>query len=374
MSFLDRFKIQPKYKSTDPEQRVVGVAELTDTPEDAAVLVSLAREDADARVRRAALTRIQDTGVLADRAASDADASIRAELVDRLARIAMTSDTADAALRALAALSDPKQIGTVAKESPVDAVRVEAVGRLTDVKSLSSVARHASDARVAGLAAARVQDPAELLNIAAKTDHKDVGIGALERAAAMGGADRATLDGLADRAKNKSVSKRAKAMVQAIDDTEAARKAALEQHQQRVTAFVASAQALGVSATAPNLAAELAALEADWDAFAASATEPLAASERARFGSANQARADARTRRGRAEREAMRTGAGKRAKISARWSTAQRRDARPPRGRAIGMGAPLIPRPRRTSGSWRASIRRAARRASATTIVSTPCR
>ena len=306
MSFLDRFKIQPKYKSADPEQRVAGVAELTDTPEDAAALVSLAREDADARVRRAALARIQDTGVLADLAASDADASIRGQLVDRLARIAMTSDTAAAALGALAALSDPKQIGTVAKESPVDAVRVEAVGRLTDVKSLSSVARHASDARVAGLAAERVQDPAELLNIAAKTDHKDVGIGALERAAAMGAADRATLDGLADRAKNKSVSKRAKAMVQAIDDAEAARKAALEQHQQRVTAFVARAEVLGVSTTAPGLAAEVDALEADWDAFAASATESLAASDRARFASAVSAARAVLERQAqeRAEREA----------------------------------------------------------------------
>ena len=87
MSFLDRFKIQPKYKSTDPEQRVAGVQELTDTPEDAAVLVSLAREDADARVRRAALARVQDVTVLADLAASDADTSIRAELVERLDRV-----------------------------------------------------------------------------------------------------------------------------------------------------------------------------------------------------------------------------------------------------------------------------------------------
>src|SRR5215471_5799902 len=118
MAFLDRFKIQPKYKSTDPEQRVAGVQELTDSPEDAAVLVSLAREDADARVRRAALARLQDVTVLADLAAADADAAIRGELVDRLATVAASSDSADAALRALSALSEPKQIGTVAKSSP----------------------------------------------------------------------------------------------------------------------------------------------------------------------------------------------------------------------------------------------------------------
>src|ERR1700751_742309 len=133
MSFLDRFKIQPRYKSPDPEQRVAGVQDLTDTPEDAAVLVTLAREDADARVRRAALARIQDMNVLADVAAADGGASIRADLIEGLANGAGSSDSADAALRALAALTDPKQIGTVAKSSPVEAVRVEAVGRLTDV-------------------------------------------------------------------------------------------------------------------------------------------------------------------------------------------------------------------------------------------------
>jgi hypothetical protein len=306
MSFLDRFKIQPRYKSTDPEQRVAGVQELTDSPEDAAVLVSLAREDADPRVRRAALARVQDAAVLAGLAGSDADPAVRAELVERLARLATSSDSTEAALAALTALTDQKQLGIVAKESPIDAVRVAAVGRLTDVKALSSVARHASDARAAGLAAERVQDGGELLNIAVKTDHKDVGIAALERAAAMGVADRATLDGLADRAKNKSVGKKARAMVQAIDDAEAARKAALEQHQQRVTGFAARAEAVGGLAASPGAAAELDALEAEWNAFASTATEPVAASDRGRFTSALSAAREAieRDARERAERDA----------------------------------------------------------------------
>jgi Domain of Unknown Function (DUF349) len=286
MSFLDRFKIQPRYKSTDPEQRVAGVQELTDTPEDAAVLVSLARDDADARVRRAAIARIQDANILADLAAGDPDATIRAELIERLAGIAMSADSAAAALRALAALSDPKQIGTVAKASPLEAVRVEAVGRLSDVKTLSSVARHAADGRVAVLATERVQDAAELLNIAVKTDHKDAGIGALERAAALGAADRATLEGIADRAKNKSVGKRARAMVQAIDEQEAARKAALERHQQRIAGFIARAEGLSASTTAPDTEARIAALEAEWSAFESSEADPIAASDRARFSAA----------------------------------------------------------------------------------------
>ena len=95
------------------------------------------------------------------------------------------------------------------------------------------------------------QDPAELLNIAVKTDHKDAGIGALERARHTGGdLDRAIRSrGSADRAKNKSVGKRARAMVQAIDDAEAAQKAALEQHQQRVAGAIARVEALAASTT-----------------------------------------------------------------------------------------------------------------------------
>src|SRR3954468_20799580 len=54
MSFLDRFKLQPRYKSVDPDLRVAGVQELSDSTEDTAVLAALAREDTDVRVRRAA--------------------------------------------------------------------------------------------------------------------------------------------------------------------------------------------------------------------------------------------------------------------------------------------------------------------------------
>ena len=104
------------------------------------------------------------------------------EVARRLADLAM-SDSAEAG-PALATLTDPKQIASVAKNSPVDSVRADAVRRLTDVKSLSSVARNATDARTAALAVERIEDHVELLNVAMKTDHKDAGLGALERAAA----------------------------------------------------------------------------------------------------------------------------------------------------------------------------------------------
>jgi hypothetical protein len=282
MSFLDRFKIQPKHKSTDPEIRVAGVAELGDSDEDVAALNALAREDADPRVRRAAAQRIEDVGVLAEMAERDQDAPLREELLARLAGIAVSADEA-AAARAVTVLTDPKQLGTVAKTSPVESVRTAAVARLTDVKSLSSVARHAADARTAALASDRIEDAAELLNVAAKTDHKDAGISALERAVILASPDRDTLEGLAERAKNKSVAKRARAMIQAMDDAETARKAAFDAHQQRVAGALSRVEALAASTTMAGAEDQLRGAEAEWAQIVESATHEIGEAERARF-------------------------------------------------------------------------------------------
>ena len=187
----------------------------------------------------------------------------------------------------------------------MDTVRADAVRRLTDVKSLSSVARNAADPRTAALAAERIQDHAALLNVAARTEHKDAGVGALERAAAGGEVDRATLEGLADRAKSKAVAKRARAMVQAMDDAEAARKAVFEQHQQRVAGAIARAEALAASTTMAGAEQQIDEAEAAWREMSATATHEISAADRARFdGAVSAARAIVeREARERAEQE-----------------------------------------------------------------------
>src|SRR5215204_6546317 len=129
MSFLDRFKIQPKHKSTDPEVRIAYVQELPSgalPEEDAVALVALAREDADPRVRRAAAARVDDVTVLAAIAGSDADPAMREDVIGRLSSIAM-ADPAERASVALGALTDQKQIAAVAKTSTIDTVRADAV-------------------------------------------------------------------------------------------------------------------------------------------------------------------------------------------------------------------------------------------------------
>ena len=196
MSFLDRFKPQPRWKHADPAVRAAAVAEIPD--DDGAprqCSSELASLDDDVRVRRAALARI---GVVEDArpagAVTEQDEDLRREIAERLVGIAIDAGETVTALRRSrsSGLEDPKQFATVAKSSPHDTVRTAALGRVHDVKALGSIARHATDPQTALEAVARIADPAELLNVALKTDHKDAGIAALERVAELT-ADPATL-------------------------------------------------------------------------------------------------------------------------------------------------------------------------------------
>lgn len=286
MSFLDRFKPQPRWKHADPAIRAAAVGEIPDDPEHRGTIEELAAADEDARVRTAAVGRVKDAAVLARLARSERDPELRRYLADQLVAIATApSDTdADAAL-ALDGLDDPKQFSTIAKSSPHDTIRAAALGRVHDVKSLSSVARHASDPQTALDAVARIADPAELLNIALKTDHKDAGIAALDRSVDPSSTDtRDTLEAVVNRARNKAVVKRARAMLQAMDEAEAARRAALEDWQQGVAGILAKVEAIAAAPGAPDAGVRLADAEADWGGVSAHPAFELDQDTTARFG------------------------------------------------------------------------------------------
>src|SRR5690349_1285346 len=116
MSFLDRFKLQPKYRSADPDVRISAVQDLGNGPDDAALLAAIAREDTEPRVRRAAAARVEEVAVLAALMVSDADEGLRSEISERLAGVA-ASDNADRALQAVSALTDQRQLADVAQRS-----------------------------------------------------------------------------------------------------------------------------------------------------------------------------------------------------------------------------------------------------------------
>ena len=309
MSFLDRFKPQPRWKHADPGVRAEAAGTLPEDDEHLGVLRELAREDGDLRVRRAAgarLTRVED---LVQLARSERDEQLRRDYSDRLVGIATAPAPNDAAAAlALEGIDDQKQFSTIAKNSPHDTVRTAALGRIHEVRLLGSVARNAQDGETAAEAVARIADQAELLNVAAKTDHRDAGIAALERAVevAGGGDVREILSGIADRAKNKAVARRARTMIQTIEEEAAARRVALEQWQQRVAQLVARVEAIAAAPSTGNGTAQLDEAEREWRELGAAGTFELDADTAARFGALlDQGRAEiARAEREETERRA----------------------------------------------------------------------
>jgi hypothetical protein len=369
MSFLERFKLQPKWKSADPDVRVAGVHELDAAGEDGGVLADLAQHDEDPRVRRAAAARVEDVAVLGAIARTDPDEALRAELADRLTRVA-AGDDADAAPAALDALTDQRQLAIVAKTARLERVRAEAVARLTDLKALSTVARKADDPATALIAAERITDPAELITIAVKTEHKDAGLSALERAVQLGGPDRATLDDVAARAKHKSVGKRARSMVQALDQEAEARRAALEARQQQLAAALARVEAIAAAPPVEGGASQLAEAEAEWREFA---TGELGITEddNARFlGALSEARdaIDRAEREAAAQREAVERAAAARAARTTLCEQVEqlRGDTlldELARARAEWEGLPAIDRPEPADEALAARFAEACRRA-----------
>ncbi len=286
MSFLDRFKPQPRWKHPDAAIRAAAVAEIPDGEEHRGIVEELAASDPDVRVRAAAVERVGDVSLLARLARTEQDAELGRRLADRLVEIAIAPAATDAnAALALDGLGDPRQFATIAKSSPHDTVRAAALGRVHDSKALSSIARHATDPQTALDAVARIADPAELLNVALKTDHKDAGVAAVERCIDPSTPDaRDTLEGLITRARSKAVVKRARALLQEIEDAQAARKAALEAWQQRLATVVAKVEAIAVSPATTGAAMQLSEAEAEWRDMSSNPVFELDQETVARFG------------------------------------------------------------------------------------------
>jgi hypothetical protein len=290
MAFLDRFKLQPRWKHADPAVRAAAVAEIPDDAEHEQTLVELATADEDVRVRRAAAARLTAATDLVRVIRSEPDESLRREVAARLVEIATTPSEADGeAALALEGLDDPRQLATVARLSPFDTVRTAALGRVHDARALGSVARNAAHGDTALEAVARIADRSELLSVALRTDHKDAGIAALERAAETSDAGtelRDLLESAATRAKNKSVAKRARAMVQALEEAEATRRVALETWQQRIAGLVGRVEGLAAAPGTPDADTELAAAEVEWGEVSAKPEFELDPDTAARFGAA----------------------------------------------------------------------------------------
>src|SRR5919201_3573025 len=119
MPLLDRFRAQPRQKHPDPAVRLSFVQEIPIDEHE--LLAEIARGDADARVRRAAASKLMNPRALADIARADADDSVRGQAATMLREIALEAfegiGEADS-VAAVDALVDPKALAVVAKTAP----------------------------------------------------------------------------------------------------------------------------------------------------------------------------------------------------------------------------------------------------------------
>lgn len=203
MSLFDRFR-QPKWKHADPAVRLDAVNELGDEAQD--VLRTLAREDADAGVRRRAVARVEDIATLAAVARGDLDEGVRAEARKLLMDLATDAGDEGEALEALSALDDERDVAVIARTTGVEAVGLAALRRLSAPRLIGSVAGRAVDAGIRLAALGLITEPGERLLVAVNSEHKDVALSALESLT-----EAAALEQVANRAKNKLVARRARA-------------------------------------------------------------------------------------------------------------------------------------------------------------------
>jgi len=264
MSILEKLRPTPRWKHADPSVRAAAVYEIG--PEEADALRALAREDADARVRRAAVTRLDDATVLADIASTDPDEEVRSEAVRGLAGLAAEADDVSAAttaVRQLLVLGRTKEVVVVARASTSSEVRSAIVDLLDDQKALGSVSRHAQDNATRLRALAHVTDEAELLNVALKAEHTDVAVAALER---IEGTE--ALAAISQRARNKVAARRARTKLRAIEEppqTAQGESPALSAaDRQRAMGLLQQAEALVTIADPDAAAARLADVRLAW--------------------------------------------------------------------------------------------------------------
>ena len=208
MTLLDRFRARPAWQSPDPLVRAAAVRHLSADQSD--VILSIAREDADPRVRRTAVQRLEDPAALAERARSDGDESVRQEATGRLAHMAEVAEDPAVAEAAMAGLGDARHLSALARNARLSSTRAAAVARLEDQRALAMVAKTAPDPATRQAALDAIRDPAALAEVALKSEHKDAAVGAAARLD-----DVEALEAVAARARNPAAARRARSILDA---------------------------------------------------------------------------------------------------------------------------------------------------------------
>ena len=347
MTLLDRFRTQPRHKHPDAAVRLAYVAELPLEERD--LIVAVAREDENARVRRAAVAKLMDLSALAAVARDDTDENVRAQAVAMLRDIALDAfeGVSDAeSLAAVDTLGDTKALAHIAKTSLREEIAQRALARITDVHALGSIARHAALEGIRHAAFDGLHDHDEIVGVAMNSEFKDTAVAAVERLV-----DREELEQVAARGSNKSAAKRARSVVREMDER-AEQEAAAARLPAPDPAAIAGGEPVQVVTPpeAPARVEELHAVEAAVkEAEAARRRDERQAAERARAVAERLAREQARQD---AEKEAERrrvrlgelAGDAETAAVDADLASAHRRMAVARREwKDLGVGAAIDP-------------------------------
>ena len=208
MTLLDRFRARPPWQSPDPQVRAAAVRHLG--ADQSEVVATIARDDEDPRVRRAAVQRLDDPIALAERVRDDGDESVRQEATSRLAHMAEVAEDPALAAAAMAGLGDARHLSALARTARLPSTRAAAVARLEDPRALAAVAKTAPDPATRQAALDAIRDPAALADVALKGEHKDVAVAAVGRLD-----DTAVLQAVAARARNSAAARRARSVLDA---------------------------------------------------------------------------------------------------------------------------------------------------------------
>ena len=222
MTLLDRFRTRPQ-RHPDPAVRLAHVGEIALTERE--LIAAIAREDEDARVRRAAVAKLMDPAALGAILRDEPDESVRGQAAEMLRDIALEAFegvTEGDSLEAVDALADVRVLSQIAKAGSREIVALRALSRISDTHLLGSIARHAESEAVRRGALDRVSgDRAEVLAVALNSEFKETALAAVELIT-----EHAELGQIAARGKNKSAARRARAIVKEAEDRAKAETAA----------------------------------------------------------------------------------------------------------------------------------------------------
>jgi len=307
MGILERLRPTPRWKHADPAVRASAVYDLD--PGEGDILRMLAREDTEARVRRAAVARLDDIAVLGDVARSDPDEDVRAEAVRNLAGLATEASTAGSAaaiVEQLVSLGRSREVVAVARDAALADVRSAAVDSIADQKSLASISRHAPDGPTRLRALSRITDLEEIVNVALKSEQTDAAVAALERID-----DADALGTIGQRARNKVAARRARTKLRHLEESsQPIRDEAIRlspEERARALDLIRGAEGVVTTADPEEAAASLAAVRLGWAELQADVEieEPLGARFEAAADAAREAIAERQQERSAEEARAL---------------------------------------------------------------------